>query len=97
MAHIVSVIGHRLRDMLLLDRWEMLWERAGHCHLRSPRGKHRGFPLNSVVPLKLVKSISETAGWSTDRFEELRQQVLPVGASELAPGSILTAAPKRLQ
>lgn len=75
MAHIISVLGHTLRDMLAADGWAVVWERRGHCQM-SKGDKHRSFPLNVGIPVKLVKSIAETAGWSTERFEEIKGKVL---------------------
>lgn len=95
MAHIVSVIGHTLRDMLLADGWTPEWERNGHCHMRSPTGKHRGFPLNALIPVHLVKSIADTAAWSAERFEELRTLAIP--SSDIKAGTVIAKPPTRLQ
>jgi hypothetical protein len=70
MAHIVSVLGSTLRDMLLRDGWTLEWERKGRCQV-SKGGKQRGFPLNVGIPVKLVKSYAQDAGWDAAKFEDL--------------------------
>jgi len=75
MAHIVSVLGHRLRDMLLQDGWKLEWERQGCCHV-SKGGKQRGFPLNVALPVKDVKSYAKDASWDARRFDELMQSTI---------------------
>jgi len=83
MAHIISVLGHLLRDMLVEDGWTLEWERQGKCHM-SKGGHHRGFPLNVGIPVGLVKSIAATAGWDAKRFEEIKAKVLESPASPAA-------------
>lgn len=70
MPHIVALTGKRLLDMLLVDGWEVVCERDSHCYMVKS-GKHRVFPLDAPLGVKLVKSIAKSAGWSAERFEKL--------------------------
>jgi hypothetical protein len=76
MAHIISVLGESLREMLILDGWTLDWERNARCAVSKDGKFPRGFPLHVGLPVRLVKSIADTAGWDAARFEELYHQVI---------------------
>lgn len=94
MAHIVSITGHTLRDMLIAESWTQEWERDGKCHMRPPLGGvPRGFPLSAALPVELVKSIAKNAGWTARQFEDIRSRV----ACSVVANTVLVASPQRLQ
>jgi hypothetical protein len=77
MPHITSILGATLRDMLVADGWVVQFlHKNGHTYL-TKGDKNVGFRVNAVIDVKYVKAIAHNkAGWTAERFEEIRFRVL---------------------